>query len=214
MQGSIPPPTPTARVPPQACVCSFSEGFQNEPSQGAHLLFLQDPVTRGSIRRIPRLWGGHLLGHRSLTTLLLSQPHLPASFTQCKLASPPSGGATTHQWMRLGGLLLGLSCLMCVTGSAPEWESRDGHWDRDWVPLVLSFHSPSHSHQSFVSSPSMSLPPALWLFMRYVTNFIFSVALPPLLLCWLHSNSMPTCCSLNMYSVLWLGRHPICKLGP
>lgn len=36
------------------------------------------------------------------------------SFTQCKLTSP-LGGSTTLGWLKLGGLFLGLFCLICVT---------------------------------------------------------------------------------------------------
>lgn len=91
----------------------------------------------------------------SLTTLLHSQSHLPPSFTQCKLASPPSGGSSTLQWMRFGGLLLSLSCLTGVTGSALERESDDGHWET-WVSIspVISFPF-FHSHHSFFSNLSM-----------------------------------------------------------
>ena len=96
MRWVILPPTPTAHVPPKACVCS---GFGSyEPSWGPHVLPLQDLVTHGSILHSPCPQGGHHLGHMSLTVLLHSVLPLLSSLTLCKLGSPPGVVPPCHPW--------------------------------------------------------------------------------------------------------------------
>lgn len=42
---------------------------------------------------------------------------------------------------------------MCVTGSALEWESKDGHWDLNWVSISPALSFP------FSQSPVIRLKP-------------------------------------------------------
>lgn len=113
----------------------------------------ESPVTPGSVRLIPCLWGCHHLGHTSLATLLRSQSHLPsiplpdANWLLLPWEVPlPS---MVEAWWPPFGLVPPDLC-----GSELEWKSKHGIRILTWVSISSVLLVPSFivtSHCAFVS---------------------------------------------------------------